>query len=114
MLLTARLDTCSNTKRGLAVTLQGDASLKVFKSDLAPFIEPASADLRKRVEAAALYRTRLEKIGKLDMAFPDVEEASPHENYGGGRQTISIFGCGEPRRRKILYRSCQPIATRSE
>lgn len=28
------------------------------------------------------------------MAYTDAEETSPHINYGGGRQTISIFGCG--------------------
>jgi len=31
----------------------------------------------------------------LGMAFSEEEEeVSPQENYGGGRQTISIFGCG--------------------
>ena len=30
----------------------------------------------------------------LVMAFSEEEEVSPQENYGGGRQTISIFGCG--------------------
>ena len=43
------------------------------------------------------------------MAFTDVEEASPHENYGGGRQTISIFGCGALCRRKILHHRVHPI-----
>ncbi len=39
-------------------------------------------------------RTVAEEFGSTGMAFSEEEEVSPQENYGGGRQTISIFGCG--------------------
>ena len=48
------------------------------------------------------------------MAFSDEEEASPQENYGGGRQTISIFGCGARFRREILRKRGQRFAARSD
>ena len=46
------------------------------------------------------------------MAFSEEEEVSPHENYGGGRQTISIFGCGAPHGPEILHLDGHPVATR--